>query len=191
MPKIQTVGITMSDLISNYSSMLGTSGAAALTSGLNLGSTASKAASLQKESAEFAALLDSLSSAGNRSENAKTVAGGTINGDYTSGFGGAFTSEADKAATPTGAAANSGMVASGSTKIDKTSKLYEKALDLENYFVKIMLSSMRSTIGGSSLTGEKSYATSMYEDMMYDELSQVMTKQAGFGLADQIYLQLM
>ena len=30
----------------------------------------------------------------------------------------------------------------------------------------------------------------MYEDMLYDELAVSMTKNAGFGLADQIYLEL-
>jgi flagellar protein FlgJ len=30
----------------------------------------------------------------------------------------------------------------------------------------------------------------MYEDMLYDEYATSMTKNAGFGLADQIYMQL-
>ncbi|MBR7064939.1 MAG: rod-binding protein, partial [Treponema sp.] len=30
----------------------------------------------------------------------------------------------------------------------------------------------------------------MYEDMMYDEYSTAVTKNAGFGLADLVYLQL-
>jgi len=57
--------------------------------------------------------------------------------------------------------------------------------------VKMMLSSMRSTLSGTSINGEeKSYAQNMYEDMLYDELAISMTKNAGFGLADQIYLEL-
>jgi len=74
--------------------------------------------------------------------------------------------------------------------IDKTSELYQQALELESYFVKIMLDSMRSTLGKNSLTGKDSFAGKMYDDMMYEELSRTMTKNAGLGLADQIYLQL-
>ena len=78
----------------------------------------------------------------------------------------------------------------GNTTIDKTSELYQQALELESYFVKIMLDSMRSTLGKNSLTGKDSFAGKMYDDMMYEELSRTMTKNAGLGLADQIYLQL-
>ena len=87
---------------------------------------------------------------------------------------------------PIGAAANAGQEG----KIDRTSKLYEQALELESYFVKIMLSSMRNTVQKSGLTGEDSFASRIYEDMMYDQLSRTVTQHAGFGLADQIYLQL-
>ncbi|UTC64960.1 rod-binding protein [Treponema sp. OMZ 788] len=74
--------------------------------------------------------------------------------------------------------------------IDRTSKLYEQALEFESYFVKIMLDSMRSTLSGKTLAGDESFAGKMYQDMMYDELGRSMTKNAGFGLADQIYLEL-
>ena len=95
---------------------------------------------------------------------------------------------------PSGAAANDAPISSGAKaekKIDKTSVLYEKSLELESYIIKIMLSSMRGTLTGASVYGEEpSYAQKMYEDMLYDELAVTMTKNAGFGLADQIYLQL-
>ena len=114
-----------------------------------------------------------------------------INGDYISDFKDSFTNAADKAALPSGAAANSASASSPQKKIDKTSLLYEKSMELESYIIKIMLSSMRGSLTGASLTGEKaSYAQKMYEDMFYDELAVTMTKNAGFGLADQIYLQL-
>ena len=74
--------------------------------------------------------------------------------------------------------------------IDKTSKLYEKSLELESYFVKMMLSTMKNTIQKSGLMGNDSHASKMYEDMLYDELAVSMTKSAGFGLADQIYMEL-
>ncbi len=107
-------------------------------------------------------------------------------GDFISSFSIENPTQNDRAAKPVGAAANSGQKG----KIDKTSKLYEQALELESYFVKMMLSSMRNTVTKSSLTGENDFAGKMYEDMLYDELSRDMTRSAGFGLADQVYLQL-
>ena len=118
---------------------------------------------------------------------------GKLNGDYTSGFEKTFRALSDKTALPSGAAANDVPVSGAKTekKIDKTSVLYEKSLELESYIIKIMLSSMRGTLTGASVYGEQpSYAQKMYEDMLYDELAVTMTKHAGFGLADQIYLQL-
>ncbi len=114
--------------------------------------------------------------------------GSRLNGDYTQGFSGLYKTEADKHSSPIGAAANGANPHAPKTEIDRTSKLYEQALQLENYFVKIMLSSMRSTVQKAG--GEQSYAQSMYEDMMYDQYSETLTKNAGFGLADQIYVQL-
>lgn len=107
-------------------------------------------------------------------------------GDFISSFSIENPTQNDRAAKPVGAAANSGQKG----KIDKTSKLYEQALELESYFVKMMLSSMRNTVTKSSLTGENDFAGKMYEDMLYDELSRDMTRSAGFGLADQVYIQL-
>ena len=109
---------------------------------------------------------------------------GRLNGDYTTGFHGAFTQTAAK---PTGAAVNQANVHVQPKTIDKTSELYEKSLELENYFVKQMLSEMRKPV---HKTNESDFAQSMYEDMLYDEYSTAMTKSAGFGLADQIYLSL-
>ena len=60
-------------------------------------------------------------------------------------------------------------------------------MELENYFVKQMLSEMRKTIHRSK---DNDFAQQTYEDMLYDEYSTAMTKNAGFGLADQIYLSL-
>jgi len=112
---------------------------------------------------------------------------GRLNGEYTSGYSGSFISSADKNALPSGAAANQANPNVQSKKIDKTSKLYESALELEGYFVKQMLSAMRKTV---SKAYEADFATQTYEDMLFDEYSTAMTKNAGFGLADQIYLSL-
>lgn len=160
------------------------------------GASASEAAQLQGEIGKFQSLLDSMKASSEQPNMQGNVASsqiaqsGRLNGEYTSGFDGSFTSEADKTALPTGAAANSSKIVPNKT-IDRTSDLYEKSLELESYFVKMMLSSMRSTLSGTSINGEeKSYAQNMYEDMLYDELAVSMTKNAGFGLADQIYLEL-
>lgn len=160
------------------------------------GASASEAAQLQGEIGKFQSLLDSMKASSSQPNVQGNVASsqiaqsGRLNGEYTSGFDGSFSSEADKVALPTGAAANSSKIVPNKT-IDRTSDLYEKSLELESYFVKMMLSSMRSTLSGTSINGEeKSYAQNMYEDMLYDELAVSMTKNAGFGLADQIYLEL-
>jgi len=113
---------------------------------------------------------------------------GRLNGDYGTGFEGTFKSELDKQSAPVGAAANQANPHIQPRTIDRTSALYEKSLEMESYVVKQMLSSMRKTIMRAN--GEQSYAEQMYEDMLYDEYATAMTKNAGFGLADQMYLQL-
>lgn len=154
----------------------------------------SQTASMLKEEQSFNSLLKNLTEASQENKlNLSTSQinnSGRPNGDYTMGFRNAFTSEADKHARPVGAAANQ---SNGKEKrtIDKTSRLYEQALELENYFVKNMLSSMRKTVIKSDLFGSKDdYAQNMYEDMLYDNYAEALTKNASFGLADQIYLQL-
>ncbi len=132
--------------------------------------TAKKTASLQGETLSSSAV----------------VSDPRLPGDYISSFHKDTANVADRSAAPVGAAANAGQKG----KIDKTSKLYEQGLELESYFVKMMLSSMRNTVEKSDLTGKNDFASKMYDDMLYDELARDMTKNAGFGLADQIYLQL-
>lgn len=157
------------------------------------GTAALSSAKTQKESGEFDALIQSLNAkkdSNNSTLSSSQIQSSRLNGDYTSGFEGAFTSEADKTAALSGAAANSGAGAYGNVTIDKTSKLYEQALELESYFMKIMLNSMKATLSSNTIYGEKSYATEMYEDMLYDELATQMTKSSGLGIADQIYLEL-
>ena len=109
-----------------------------------------------------------------------------LNGDIASDFSSSHVSEADKSARISGFAANTAK-AHGKKTIDKTSELYQKSMELENFFVKQMLSEMRKTVHKS---GESDFARQTYEDMLYDEYADSMTKNAGFGLADQIYLSL-
>lgn len=108
-----------------------------------------------------------------------------VNGDFLSARE-AHVNPADKSAKPKGLGAS---IALGRT-IDKTSELYAKAQELETFMVKQMLSSMRKTVNKSSLIGKDDFAGKMYEDMMYDEYAERMTRGAGFGLADAVYLQL-
>jgi len=112
---------------------------------------------------------------------------GRLNGDYTTGFTGTFSGEKNKTALATGVAANQANPHVQQKTIDRTSELYEKSMELENYFVKQMLSEMKKTVHKSE---ESDFAMSTYEDMLYDEYATAMTKNAGFGLADQIYLSL-
>lgn len=164
--------------------------------GLTGGASAVQAASQNAEKAKFSELIDKLRASNeknNSNPEKSTLASsqilqkGRLNGEYTTGFAGIYTSESDKAAMPTGAAANQANPNVKTKTIDKTSELYQKAQELENYFVKQMLSQMRKSINKAS---ESDFATGMYEDMLWDEYSEAMTKNAGFGLADQIYSQL-
>lgn len=118
--------------------------------------------------------------------SSQVIPEGRLNGDFKSGFDKTFTGAADKNAAPQGAAAN-GAIRSSGKKIDKTSKLYEKSMEMESFFVKMMVDSMRKTVHSAT---KDSFAKSMYQDMLYDEYTTSLTKQAGFGLADQIYLEL-
>ena len=149
-----------------------------------------------KNTQSFSQLLDSLKTESARFSTAQEAAHPNLStrlpGEYLSSFEIVNPTDADRAAQPKGMGAVSAAQHSGTKAsiIDKTSQLYQQALELESYFVKIMLDSMRSTLGKNSLTGKDSFAGKMYDDMMYEELSRTMTKNAGLGLADQIYLQL-
>ena len=159
-------------------------------SGITGGQGALQSARTSGESAKFSELVERFKA---QNEGRGTVSSsqiaenGRLNGEYTTGFGGTYTSEADKVSRPTGAAANQANPHVKTTLIDRTSELYEKSMELESYFVKQMLSEMRKTIHRS---GDTDFARQTYEDMLYDEYATAMTKNAGFGLADQIYLSL-
>jgi peptidoglycan hydrolase FlgJ len=95
---------------------------------------------------------------------------------------------------PLGAAANAGATDSAhATKsrvaIDRTDKLYEQCRELESFVIKNLLEGMRKTVQKSGFM-EGGFAGEMYEDMLYDEYATSLSKNAGFGLADQAYLEL-
>lgn len=159
-------------------------------SGITGGAGALQSAKNNADTAKFSELVERLQAQdeGRGTLSSSQIAqDGRLNGDYASGYAGAFTLDSDKAAKVSGAAANQANPHVQAKTIDKTSKLYESALELEGFFVKQMLSQMRKTIMKAN---ENDFAQNMYEDMLYDELATAMTKNAGFGLADQIYLSL-
>ena len=159
-------------------------------SGITNGNSALNSAKTNAETAKFSELLERLQNQDDGRgtlSSAQIATDGRLNGDYSSGYAGTFNLESDKTAVATGAAANQANSHVQTKTIDKTSRLYESALELEGFFVKQMLSQMRKTIMKSN---ERGFAQNMYEDMLFDEYATAMTKNAGFGLADQIYLSL-
>jgi flagellar protein FlgJ len=76
-----------------------------------------------------------------------------------------------------------------SQNVDRSSKLYEACVDFEALFVKQMLSAMRKSVQKTGLL-DGGMAQDIFEDMLYDEYAKSMARNAGFGLADTVYLQL-
>ena len=107
--------------------------------------------------------------------------------EYGSGNIGSFADVLKNAREPQRSEA--GSVSSKSPHIDKNDKLYEQCLELETFIIKTLIGSMRKTIQKSSLIDE-GFAGKMYEDMLYDEYAKEFAKNAGFGLAEQAYLEL-
>lgn len=161
-------------------------------SSITNGQGALTSAKFSTEKGKFEELIRSVygeaSSIGSNIASDQVLEEGRLNGDYKTGFSGTFSSPSDKNSVPVGAAANQANPNVQPKTIDRTSKLYEKALEMESYIVKMMVNQMRKTVVKAS--GEGDFASKMYEDMLYDEYSTAMTKKAGFGLADQMYLQL-
>lgn len=155
------------------------------------GTEAQETVRMNGDASKFQDLIENLQAKEKRStiSTSQIAQEGRLNGDVATGFAGTFKSEKDKTAKATGAAANQANSHVNTKTIDKTSKLYEKSMELESYFVKQMLSSMRKTVSKSALGGND-FGGQMYEDMLFDEYATSMTKNAGFGLADQIYLSL-
>lgn len=73
--------------------------------------------------------------------------------------------------------------------IDRSSPLYEQCRELETFIIKNLLTGMRNTVEKSELS-DGGFAGKMYEDMLWDEYATSMAKNAGFGLAEQAYLEL-
>ena len=67
-------------------------------------------------------------------------------------------------------------------------KLKEACRQFEAIFLKQMLNSMRKTVTKNGLM-DGGFSEEIFEDMLYDEYAEKMTKTAGFGIADMLYKQ--
>ena len=172
-----------------------------ITGTLSNGAQTIQAAQEKADESRFLSLIEDMKSTSEKEGSVSEFAGSVsssqvntsrrLNGDYTEGFYNYYKSESDKTARPEGLAASVRNEHGKQPTIDRTSELYAQSKELENYMMKMMLSSMRDTIHHTSIFGkENDFARGMYEDMMYDNYAEALTKNTHFGLADQIYLEL-
>jgi Rod binding domain-containing protein len=93
---------------------------------------------------------------------------------------------------PSGAAQvqASGARVADNAPIDRKSKLFEQCREFESIFVKMMLKEMRNSVDKTDSLLSGGWAEDIYTDMLDDEYSKSIAKNAGFGLADQLYKQL-
>lgn len=68
-------------------------------------------------------------------------------------------------------------------------ELKEACQNFEAIFLDMVFKSMRNTVPKSNLMGN-SFATEIYEDMLYQNFTDEAAKGGGFGLADMLYNQL-
>lgn len=93
----------------------------------------------------------------------------------------------DKAKTAEGQSFEEMLKKAAEEKDDK--KLREACRNLESVFLNIMFSSMRNTIQKSDLIGD-SFASGIYEDMLYEKYAEEASKGKGLGLGEMLYEQL-
>jgi flagellar protein FlgJ len=122
--------------------------------------------------------LDDYRSGGAASNNLANAAGGAE--DFAAAL---------KKAAASGKSGAAPQNSTGGAVIDKNSKLYEQCLELETFLVKTLVNSMRNTVQKSGLVDD-GFAGKMYEDMLYDEYAKDFTRNANFGFAGQVYLEL-
>jgi len=93
----------------------------------------------------------------------------------------------DKAKTAEGQSFEEMLKKAAEEKDDK--KLREACRNLESVFLNIMFSSMRNTIQKADLIGD-SFASGIYEDMLYEKYADEASKGKGLGLGEMLYEQL-
>jgi Rod binding domain-containing protein len=75
-------------------------------------------------------------------------------------------------------------------KVDRASPLYAQCREFESIFVNMMLKEMRASVDKSDSLIDGGYAEDIFEDMLYENYASEIVKASSFGLADQVYLQL-
>lgn len=68
-------------------------------------------------------------------------------------------------------------------------QIRQVAEDFEAMFIKQMLDSMRSTLNPENQLVDTGMAGEIYDDMLYDEYAQIMSRTGGLGLAEMIIQQ--
>lgn len=69
-------------------------------------------------------------------------------------------------------------------------KLYDVAVEFESLFIQILLKSMRKTLNKENDLLYGGFQQDIFEDMLYEQYSKIMSKNANFGIAKEIYRQL-
>ena len=73
--------------------------------------------------------------------------------------------------------------------VNKKGKLYKECQQFEAIFAKMMLSEMRKTVDKKGIISG-GWAEEIYQDMLDDQYSSTLAKNANLGLADELYRQL-
>ena len=74
-------------------------------------------------------------------------------------------------------------------EVVRDKELFEAALELEGILVQNLVRSMRNTVQRTNLI-DTGFAGEIYEDMLFDEYSRIITRNAGFGFAELVYREL-
>lgn len=93
-----------------------------------------------------------------------------------------------------------GKISSSSFQLDKMpdsstltgehKRLWQAAQEFQSLFINMMLKGMRSTLNPETDMLHGGRTQEIFEDMLYDERAKSYSKNAGFPLAEQIYLQM-
>jgi len=75
------------------------------------------------------------------------------------------------------------------SNVDSQDELRALSGEFEALFVKIVLDSMRDTLGNDSLI-PKNAGEKLFEDRLYDEYAKTISKTANLGIAEMIYREL-
>ena len=75
------------------------------------------------------------------------------------------------------------------TESGERGQLREACEEFESLFVKLMLDSMRKTLSDDTLI-PKNAGEKLFEDKLYDEYAEKISRSAGLGIADMMYEQL-